>query len=67
MKITKISPLTLKQNSMEIDVTQDQLELWRAGALIQDVMPNLNPVEREFIMTGYTAEDWQYMVGDEDD
>lgn len=44
---------------MEIDVTLEQLSRWRNGELIQNVMPHLTPDEREFIMTGITAEKWE--------
>ena len=43
---------------MEIDVSDKQIALWMEGALIQDVMPNLTPDEREFIMTGITPAEW---------
>lgn len=59
MKITRISPYTGKENTREIPVTQEQLGLWRSGELIQDVMPELSVDDREFIMTGYTPEDWE--------
>jgi|TARA_R110002020_G_C16209985_1_gene766920 hypothetical protein len=43
---------------MYLDVTGEQIERWVAGELVQDVMPNLTPEEREFIMTGITPEEW---------
>lgn len=58
MLIKKISPLTGEENSMEIDVTQEQIEKWQNGTLIQNAMPRLSSAEREFIKTGYTQEDW---------
>tara|TARA_B110000208_G_C11560619_1_gene355209 strand:- start:111 stop:278 length:168 start_codon:yes stop_codon:yes gene_type:complete len=44
---------------MDIDVTEDQLTQWREGALIQDALGHLHIAEREFIMTGTTAEEWE--------
>jgi hypothetical protein len=58
MLITKTSSLTSKTHQMEIDVSEKQITLWMEGALIQDVMPNLSPDEREFIMTGITPAEW---------
>jgi hypothetical protein len=53
---------------MVLDVTQAQVNEWNKPnherRLIQDIFPNLNDVEREFIMTGYTAEDWNTIHGD---
>tara|TARA_R110000823_G_scaffold249321_1_gene372735 strand:+ start:190 stop:372 length:183 start_codon:yes stop_codon:yes gene_type:complete len=50
--------LTGDTNTMEIDVTQDQLDAWKNGMLIQDAMPNLTAEHREFIKTGTTPEVW---------
>ena len=58
MQITKQCMLTGDTNTMEIHVTQDQLDAWKNGMLIQDAMPNLTAEHREFIMTGTTPEVW---------
>ena len=58
MLIGRGSILTGSTSEMEIDVTEKQITLWMEGALIQDVMPNLSPDEREFIMTGITPAEW---------
>lgn len=65
MKIRRKSPLTGEWNEMDIDVTENMLERWRSGELIQRVMPRLTASEREFIMTGYTDEDWDAILGEE--
>ena len=61
MLITKTSMLSSNTSSMDIDVTQDQIDLWEGGMVIQNAMPNLSADEREFIMTGVTAEEWETM------
>ena len=61
MIITKTSMLSGNTSSMDIDVSQDQIDLWQGGSLIQNVMPDLSADEREFIMTGVTAEEWDGM------
>lgn len=66
MKIERVSPRTGQTNVMEIDVTSEQIYRWQNGELIQRAMPDLTPDEREFIMTGYTAEDWAAMFPEED-
>ena len=58
MQITRTSPFSGKENSMEIAVTVEQLNDWQNGMLIQDAMPNLSADEREFIMTGITPDEW---------
>lgn len=63
MKITRVSPLTGKENTMDIDISQKQLEKWQGGELIQHAMPNINSDEREFLISGYTSEDWDSLWG----
>jgi hypothetical protein len=66
MIITRKSPLTGEVNTMEIDVTEAQIQAWKDGTLIQVAMPHLSAVEREFIMTGYTDADWKAIFADEE-
>lgn len=65
MLIERRSPLTGKVNSMELDVTQAQMdEMGLPGSqrrYVQDIFPNLTAEQREFIKTGYTPEDWNAM------
>ena len=53
---------------MYLDITQEQIKEWNAPAqerrLIQDIFPNLNEDKREFIMTGYTVQDWKTIYGE---
>jgi hypothetical protein len=63
--VTRVSPLTGKENTMRLDITQAQFTSWIKGCVIQRAMPNLTPDEREFVMTGYTREDWQKMFPEE--
>jgi|TARA_R110002050_G_scaffold197814_1_gene332633 hypothetical protein len=58
MLVGKKSQLSGKSHEMEIDVSEKQITLWMEGALIQDVMPDLSPDEREFLMTGITPAEW---------
>lgn len=62
MLITRIHPFSKKEITREINVTEEQLILWKiGGVVIQDAMPNLTPSEREFIKTGLTDEDWDLL------
>jgi hypothetical protein len=58
MQITRTSIFSGITRTQEIQVTQEQLDAWEAGKLIQHAMPHLSADEREFIMTGVTAEEW---------
>jgi len=44
-------------------VTQEQIDAWRGGVLIQRAMPELTPDEREFIMSGITKDEWDTVFG----
>lgn len=58
MQIRQTSILTGKTRVREIDVSEAQLQAWMNGALIQNVMPDVSPDDREFIKTGITPEEW---------
>ena len=69
MIITRISPLTGRAATMDLPVTQDQLDEFAASRrtrLIQDIFPGLSADEREFIMTGYTRDDWDKLFPPEE-
>jgi Spy/CpxP family protein refolding chaperone len=67
MKITRISPMTGKKHTRELDVTPDQVASWVAGTLIQVAMPQLNVEEREFMITGMTGEEFDEATGGDED
>jgi len=58
MEITRKSPFSGKVRTVEIPVTQEQLDAWSSGELAQNAMPHLSPEDREFIMTGIAADEW---------
>ena len=61
MKITRTNPFNGKVNTLDLNVTDAQIEYYAAGALIQDAFPHLSADDREFIKTGHTAESWEEM------
>ena len=64
MWIWKTSPISGEKNALWIPVTDDQINQWQEGELIQDAMPELNDEQREFLMTGITPREWQEQFGD---
>lgn len=65
--ITRISQLSGKAHTMEIDITNEQLAAWQSsGQMIQRAFPNLSAEEREFLLTGITPEEWSKKIGDEE-
>ena len=51
------------ERTLDLPITEEQLSAWKDGTLIQDAMPKLSADEREFIMTGVTAEEWDNEFG----
>ena len=64
MLITKTSVMTGEKNEMLLPVTNEQIERWQNGELIQNVFPHLSPSEREFLISGVTPEEWGQMEAD---
>lgn len=70
MQITRRSPLTGKINTLEVNVTQEQMREFLSDdryRLVQEIFCDASAEEREFILTGYTPEDWEFLFGDEDE
>ena len=65
MYISKHSMLTGDEHTMDLNVTPRQIKAWQEGTLIQNAMPNLISVEREFIMTGITKNEWDNLMGED--
>lgn len=65
LELTKKSILTGKTSTMTLPITQDQLDLYNNTKVnIQDVFPNLDSSQREFIKTGITQEEWDKLILD---
>jgi hypothetical protein len=64
MIIRRRSPFTGDILEWDLPVTQEQLDRWRAGELIQRAMPGLTAPQREFIISGATPDDWEVMKDD---
>ncbi len=62
INVTKKSILSGQENTLQIDMSEeryaDAYARWKAGELVQNAFPNLTADEREFLMTGSTAEEW---------
>jgi hypothetical protein len=67
MQITRKSLLSGITRTLGIPVTEEQMQAWQDGALIQRAMPNLSADQREFILTGIIDEEWDTLMVREDD
>ena len=65
MIVSKKSPFSGEENTMDMDITEDQLNRWKGGELIQNVFPHLTADEREFLITGITASEWEKAFGND--
>jgi len=68
MLITKLSPLSNKENTIDVPVDAEQYRKWtntdyRYRRYIQDEFPKLSPDLREFIKTGITPDEWNELFG----
>jgi len=59
MQITRKSFMTGITRTVDLDVTQQQLDNYENGVLLQNAFPNLSPSEREFIKSGITDGEWE--------
>jgi hypothetical protein len=65
MLIERTSKFSGITRVVDLPVTLQQLERFESGMeTIQDIFPNLNADEREFIKTGITAEEWDQMFAE---
>ena len=68
LEVARRSPITGKMNTMLLYISISQFQSWKGGeGLIQDIMPDLNNHEREFLISGCTKEDWINLYGEDDD
>ena len=49
--------------TLDLPITEAQLDAWTSDTLCQDAFPQLSADDREFVMTGVTAEEWSNEFG----
>jgi hypothetical protein len=71
MRITRTSTLTGTTHICDIDITEEQLYQVNnrrdLGLLIQKIVPHLSLDDREFLLSGITATEWEEHFGKMDD
>ena len=67
MNITRVSRMSGNTATMDLNITQEQIDAHNRGTLAQDAFPQLSADEREFYISGTTPEEWNAMFGDEDE
>lgn len=65
-RFTRTSSFSGEVNSLDITLDMGDYHEWAvAGSNIQRAMPYLTADEREFLMTGITAEEWEESFGED--
>jgi hypothetical protein len=67
MLVTRTSIITGVQRTYDMDITQEQLNNYERGMLIDMAFANLDPKWQEFIKTGITQEEWDKYVAVEEE
>ena len=69
IQVTRLSALSRTYNTMELPISQEHLDKYDAvgGGLVQNVFPNLNAEQREFLISGITPQEWNKYIGDFND
>ena len=62
MKVTRKSTITGVVHTLDLPITEEQMQAFLTGTLLQDAFPDLSAADREFILTGVTAEEWNALV-----
>lgn len=62
-KITKSATCSVTHKTYSVTVDAAAYRRWKAGELIQRAIPELNGDQREFLITGYTPEEWNKVFG----
>ena len=63
MEITRKSSATGKTHTLDLPITDAQIAKYHNGASVQDAFPHLTADQREFIISGATAEEWDNLKG----
>ena len=66
MKITRTSMYSDITRTRDLDITQEQIDAWQSGTLIQNAFPDLSDTDREFFLTGITRNEWIEMFSGEE-
>ena len=65
MLITRTSTVSGISRTMDLPITQEQLDIYNTGILyLQDCFPDCTASQREFIKTGITDDEWAALFGE---
>jgi hypothetical protein len=67
MKITRTSLLSGIEHTKDLPISQKQLDDFNSGMKIQNVFPELDAYQREFILTGMLKKEWDEAFPEENE
>ena len=69
IQVTRQSVLTRKMNTMELPILQEHLDIYDkiGGFNVQDIFPQLDAEQREFLINGVTPDEYTKYIGEEED
>ncbi len=67
MEITRQSVSSGTIRTIDLPITQEQIDAYEAGEYIQVAFANLTADQREFILTGIVQDEWDKLFPAEDD
>ena len=68
MKVTRQSMASGKTRTKDLPITPVQyVKYIRGEGHVQDIMPDLPPEDREFLISGVTQEEWEELYGKEEE
>jgi hypothetical protein len=66
-ELTRTSIISGTTRTIVVTAPASAWQLYDGGTLIQHALPMLSAAQREFLMTGITAEEWDEMCAVNDD
>jgi hypothetical protein len=66
MNITRKSPISGIERTLDLPITQEQIDSWENGELIQVALPDLTANQREFLLTGIVQDEWDALFKEYD-
>lgn len=67
MLVTRKSMVSGVVRTLDLPITEEQVNNYSNGMLLQDAFPNLSKSDREFYKSGITDEEWQSIFGNPED
>jgi hypothetical protein len=68
LQVTRTSIFTKRRNTMVLPIkAADYIRYRDGGGLVQDIFPDLNAEQREFLMSGATQAEWDNIFDSSDD